>query len=441
MNDAKAFTQILSQNTNKLPMNEFFKTIHTQFYFHVDISFMGYFLELANHENEFVVHHSKLVEYGIVSSNRSSNIKDRLNYLGLTEGEDYQLLDIQQQSATSRGLKHCKVYYLSPEAFKKCLMRARKYPNQTVDPVIYCDYYLLLEKIHKLYNEYERSHEKIILEQQLEEKDQQLNQKGQQLDQHKLQLEETNHQLVQKEQQLHKQELYSNKLKDIVINIKARQKDQIIYIATTAAYAKQNRFKVGGVKSVAHLKSRLNTYNSGRPTGDKMYYAFFTEITDYKHLEQRISTILNDHKDTKEAEMYNVHYDSLQPLVEYLAGRFDEEVQHHRSLFERLIKDTFEKPPTVPPPIILNGAEFRTFRDGKVVSVQKIDFDTMNETEKVDYVKKIFDEFLLFHATKDEFSRQEFEEFVVRDGTKFSKRALWGFTKRVAQELQKSIKY
>jgi hypothetical protein len=429
MNDAKTFVQTLAQNTNKFSMNEFFKTVHSQFYYEVDISFMDYFLELTTHESEFVVHHSKLTEYGIVSSKKSNDIKDRLDSLGLIEDIDYNLRDVPQVRK-ERGYVVKKVYNLSPEAFKKCLMRAQRRPNQTVDPVKYCDYYLLLEKIHKLYSEYEKT----VLEQELIQKDQQLDQK-------ELQLKETNHQLDQNKLQLHKQELYSNKLKDIVINIKARQKDQIIYIATTAAYAKQNRFKVGGVKSVAHLKSRLSTYNSGRPAGDKMYYAFFTEITDYKHLEQRISTILNDHKDTKEAEMYNVHYDSLQPLVEYLADRFDEEVQHHRSLFEQLIKDTFEKPPTVPPPIILNGAEFRTFRDGKVVSVQKIDFDTMNETDKVDYVKKIFDEFLLFHATKDEFTRQEFEEFVVRDGTKFSKRALWGFTKRVAQEMQKSIKY
>jgi len=35
---------------------------------------------------------------------------------------------------------------LTPEAFKKCLMRAQRRPKQKVDPVIYCDYYLLLEK-------------------------------------------------------------------------------------------------------------------------------------------------------------------------------------------------------------------------------------------------------------------------------------------------------
>ena len=103
-----------------------------------------------------MVPHSKLFEYGIVSSNRSSNIKDRLDFLGLTEGEDYNLRDISQVRK-ERGCVTKKVYNLTPEAFKKCLMRAQRRPNQTVDPVIYCDYYLLLEKMHKLYTEYEKS--------------------------------------------------------------------------------------------------------------------------------------------------------------------------------------------------------------------------------------------------------------------------------------------
>ena len=35
-------------------------------------------------------------------------------------------------------------------------MRARRYGTQPIDPVIYCDYYLLLEKVFKLYTDYER---------------------------------------------------------------------------------------------------------------------------------------------------------------------------------------------------------------------------------------------------------------------------------------------
>ena len=133
MNAIKTFVQTLSHNAVKITMTEFFKEIHSQFYSHVDISFMDYFLELAEHENEFVVHHSKLVEYGIVTSTRSNDIKDRLHVLSLIEGEDYTLRDIPQRGKT--GSQIHKNYHLTPEAFKKCLMKARKY-NQAVDSIL-----------------------------------------------------------------------------------------------------------------------------------------------------------------------------------------------------------------------------------------------------------------------------------------------------------------
>jgi predicted nuclease with TOPRIM domain len=178
---------------------------------------------------------------------------------------------------------------------------------------------------------------------------------------------------------------YTNKLRDIVTIMKTKQRDQIIYIATTKAYAKQNRFKVGGVKSRALLKGRLATYNTGRPVGDKMYFAYISETTDYQHLEQRVKKIIGDHIDAD--EMYSLHYDSLHPLIEYLADRFNEEVHHHRTLFESLVKETISKAPRVPEPILLNGAEFRKIRNGEVVSVQRADFDELSDDERVDFVR------------------------------------------------------
>ncbi len=139
----------LASNLTKITMTDFFKSIHLQFYKDQDISFMEYFLELCDHENEFYVHHSKLVEYGIMTSERSSAMKNKLDQLMLIEGSDYVLQDVLQNS--QNGGRPSKVYYLTPETFKKCLMRAQRRANQPIDPVIYCDYYLLLEKIHKFY--------------------------------------------------------------------------------------------------------------------------------------------------------------------------------------------------------------------------------------------------------------------------------------------------
>ena len=85
------FIQILIETGDKLSLEDFFKSVHQKFYSDYDISFMKYFLELTTQEGEFVVHHEKLIEYGIVTSNRSSTIKEKLNALELVENIDYSL--------------------------------------------------------------------------------------------------------------------------------------------------------------------------------------------------------------------------------------------------------------------------------------------------------------------------------------------------------------
>ena len=81
-----------------------------------------------NKKNEFVVHHEKLVEYGIMTSTQSTHVREKLKCLSLVEGEDYLLADVGEsrlsQHDGSNGNK--KVYYLTPGAFKICLMRAQR---------------------------------------------------------------------------------------------------------------------------------------------------------------------------------------------------------------------------------------------------------------------------------------------------------------------------
>jgi hypothetical protein len=188
--EQQEFIKSLVDSKTKITMKDFFKTIHGKFYPKQDISFMEYFLKLTENEGEFIVHHEKLIEYGIMSSIRSYHVKEKLDALDLVEDEEYSevLPDIRQN--LSSGGRPKKVYMLTPEAFKTCLMRSRKYPNQTVDPTIYSKYYLLLEKTYKLYTDYEKQ----LLNNQLEEKDQVIEQNQQQL--------EENQQLEEKDQQL-----------------------------------------------------------------------------------------------------------------------------------------------------------------------------------------------------------------------------------------------
>ena len=112
MSAQQEFVQsLIQQETAKLPLEEFFKTVHEKFYSTQDISFFGIFLELTNHEGEFIVHHEKLVEYGIMSSKRSSDVKDRLDALELVENEEYRLRDVPQP-VPQGGYSTKKIYTL-----------------------------------------------------------------------------------------------------------------------------------------------------------------------------------------------------------------------------------------------------------------------------------------------------------------------------------------
>ena len=158
----KAYATSLANDLAKITMTEFFKQIHSQFYQDQDISFMEYFLELTEHKGEFIVHHDKLREYGIMTSTESSKVKEKLNNLRMVNGRNYAVADVRELRKQG-GTSISKHYYLTPQAFKKCLMRAQHRSDQPVDPVIYCDYYELLEEVYNLYTLYERLYSEKLL--------------------------------------------------------------------------------------------------------------------------------------------------------------------------------------------------------------------------------------------------------------------------------------
>ena len=339
----------------------------------------------------------------------------------------------------------CQAVYINEPGLYALILRSKAHlANQFQDFI--CG--VVLPSIRK-YGQYIHSQQLALeFEEKLMLKD-----KQHQEAEHKLLLKDKQHQEEAKQRQEAEQTLiqvraeaefqsrYTNKLKDMITVMKSRQKDQIIYIATTKAYAKQNRFKIGGVKSRSLLKPRLCTYNTGRSDGDKMYFAFITETTDYHHLEQRINKIIGDHKEHIGAEMYNLHYDSLYPLIEYLADRFDEEIKYHKVLFDKLIKETLNKDPTVPVPLILNGAEYKKYKDGVAVSTQVLDFDEMDENTKKKFVSVIFQDFVDFKG-EDALFRKNFEKYVIQNAkAKFNKRVLWSYLKQILPNTGKKIKY
>jgi hypothetical protein len=307
MSTQQEYIQSLVQNETKLNLKEFFKDIHSKFYSNYDISFMTYFLELTEHEGKFYVHHEKLIEYGVMSSKRSSDVKEKLDNLGLIEDTDYRLRNVPQP-VPQGGYSTKKVYMLTPEAFKKCLIRAQRRPKQTIDPVVYCDYYLLLEKTYKLYIDYEKQ----LLSKQLEQNQLELEEERQ----YRLDLEES-----------------------LLTNTSPLAPLQIIYIATSVNYAKHNRFKIGGVATLEHLEGRLATYNTRSANGDDFFYTEWYHVVSYRDIEKRLETLIDRFKDRRTKEIYTLHYTNLKYIVEYIIAHYNEETDIINEKIEEFIRN------------------------------------------------------------------------------------------------------
>ena len=305
---------LVNNNETKMSLLDFFKNIHEKFFPDQDISFMEYFLELTRYRRKFVVHHEKLIEYGIVTSKQSNHIKEKLDILKLVEGVHYSLLpDVREQWEGARGTKHTKVYMLTPESFKKCLLRSQRRPGQTVDPVIYSDYYLLLETVFEFYSDYEN---KLLVKQ----------------------LEQQAQIIIQKEAQIEEQKQYTLELREgLLENIPELDKSQIVYIATTHNYAKRNLFKVGGIENEKQIVSRLCTYNTGRPAGDDYFYTNIYKVNDYREVESRLKKLIGSFRDRKEKEMYRLCYDNLTYILGYIVDHFNDEVDEVNRTLETFI--------------------------------------------------------------------------------------------------------
>ena len=65
-----------------------------------------------------------------MTSTESSKVKEKMKNLNLVEGEDFTLADVRERGRS--GAQTHKHYHLTPEAFKKCLMRAQRRANQPV---------------------------------------------------------------------------------------------------------------------------------------------------------------------------------------------------------------------------------------------------------------------------------------------------------------------
>ena len=151
------FNSRLVSSLVRLDFEEYFKEAHVKCFPSIDMSFMDYFLTLAGNPETFVVNQEKLVEYGVITNiDSTSSIKRCLQkFEFLKENVDYLLDHITQQDRKHGG-SNKKVYLLTQDAFKLCLMRSK-------NSLKYAQYYLLLEKVTSMHYKYNSAYKNKLL--------------------------------------------------------------------------------------------------------------------------------------------------------------------------------------------------------------------------------------------------------------------------------------
>lgn len=128
---------------------------------------------------------------------------------------------------------------------------------------------------------------------------------------------------------------------------------QIFYVATTHAYARQNRFKIGGVKSSRDLAPRLSSYNSGRAQNDLMFFVARHEVHSYRAIERRLLSLLDAFRDRlhKNAEMVHIHYEALASAIEFVFRHENEALEWMDARREKFAIDAACREPAVVTPL------------------------------------------------------------------------------------------
>jgi gas vesicle protein len=278
---------------------------------------------------------------------------------------------------------------MEPRAFKNVVMRLN---TETSDMVR--EYYLNLEEAMFGYGRYTAQYMMEKQGQQLAIKDKSESKLKKQLAIKSAEVQQEKERAEQ-EKKLLQEELEDTKehallLQEMMIKDEPITRTQVIYIATTELYAKNNNFKSGGVDETNKLKSRLSTYNTGRVKDDLFYYSDIFMVSNYHIIEAQLKNLLGCFRDKKGKEIYRLHYTDIRYIVDYLCKRDGEDVEEVNSKLTQFIANLNKRNlrPIVPLPNTSYLTSVTRLKEDGTVDNVTIQSDSFEEAVKK-YVKAL----------------------------------------------------
>lgn len=141
------FNNSLIENADKISMKDYFNMIKNILFPDLDLSFVEFFQELCLNKGKFCVSSDKLVEYGVLIDHKGVIDQCIMFTRKFEENIDYISERKQSYACNGKKTRYFTEYFLTPFAFKECLMRSK---NETK----YCKYYILLEMVYVYYKDY-----------------------------------------------------------------------------------------------------------------------------------------------------------------------------------------------------------------------------------------------------------------------------------------------
>lgn len=179
---------------------------------------------------------------------------------------------------------------LSPDCFKESLMLIETAKARQIRK-----YYIEVEKIFKFYLKYQNEYQKL--------------------------------KRSEIENQLQQEKNKNTNLLNTAIDCSLLQKKEYLYIATTAAYARQNSFKIG---KTLDLKQRLSAYNTSHNIREPYYYVYISPLTyQAKAIEYTLKHVLSKFRNSETNEIYCVNFEFLKKMVDRICNNHNDVVDYY----------------------------------------------------------------------------------------------------------------
>lgn len=224
----------------------------------------------------------------------SKHFQDEQDYMHLTATQAKHYFspqagqgDLPPDFNTHNKAKHL---ILSPDCFKESLMLIETSKAKQIRK-----YYIEVEKIFKFYLKYQNEYQKL--------------------------------KQSEIENQLQQEKNKNTNLLNTAIDCSLLQKKEYLYIATTAAYARQNSFKIG---KTLDLKQRLSAYNTSHNIREPYYYVYISPLTyQAKAIEYTLKHVLSKFRNSETNEIYCVNFEFLKKMVDRICHNHNDVVDYY----------------------------------------------------------------------------------------------------------------